>query len=352
IDPLDVIATYGADAMRFTLTALAAQGREIRLDVERIEGYKHFINKIWNAARFAHMHLTGCDEHIRQVADNPGQLPMAHRWILSRAEATAEIVRNAYDNFLFNEAAQASYQFIWTEFCDWYLEWIKADLFSADDKVKTEAKGVLLAVLETILKLTHPIIPFVTEEIWSVLPGGRQPLMLAPFPEPRADWHDARAEEEMATLMEVIGGLRTIRSENDIHPSAKLTAVVFCPDAAKRALLEAGSERIASLTRLEALSIAETGEKPADAASFAGSGLEIFVSLQGLVNVAAELAKNGKELAKLEEKLAQTRKKLGNANFLGKAQPEAVAKERDKLADLEARLALLSAARERLEQMR
>jgi len=352
IDPLDVMATYGADAMRFTLTALAAQGREIRLDVERIEGYKHFINKIWNAARFAHMHLAGCDEHIRQVADNPKELPLAHRWILSRAEATAEMVRGAYNNFLFNEAAQASYQFIWTEFCDWYLEWIKADLFSANDKVKTEAKGVLLAVLETILKLTHPIIPFVTEEIWSVLPGTRPPLMLSPFPEPRPHWRDAQAEEEMATVMAVIGGLRTIRSENDIHPSAKLSAFVLCPDAAKRALLEASSGRIASLTRLENLVIAESGDKPTNAASFVGAGLEIFVSLQGLVDVAAELAKNGKELTKLEEKLVQTRQKLGNANFLERALPEAVAKERDKLTELEARLALLSAARERLGKMR
>jgi len=351
IDPLDVMAKYGADAMRFTLTALAAQGREIRLDVERIEGYKHFINKIWNAARFAHMHLADCDEHIREITDHPEQLPLAHRWILSRAEATAEMVRSAYDNFLFNEAAQAGYQFVWTEFCDWYLEWIKADLFSDDNQVKNATKGVLLAVLERILKLIHPIIPFVTEEIWSVLPGKRQPLMLSPFPEPRPLWRDARAEEEMTTIMEVIGGLRTIRSENDIHPSAKLTAMVFCPDAAKRAVLAAASGRIATLTRLDHLSIAEAGDKPANAASFVGVGLEIFVSLQGLIDVAAELAKNQKELAKLEEKLAPIRKKLGNDNFLSKAQPEAVAKERDKLAELEARLTLLLAARERLEKM-
>ena len=352
IDPLDVMASYGADAMRFTLTALAAQGREIRLDLERIEGYKHFINKIWNAARFAHMHLADCDERIREVADNPGQLPMAHRWILSRAEAAAVAVRGAYDNFLFNEAALAGYQFIWTEFCDWYLEWIKADLFSADAQVKSAAQGVLLAVLETILKLTHPIIPFVTEEIWSVLPGKRSLLMTSSFPDPRPLWRDARAEEEMAAVMEVIGGLRAIRSENDIHPSAKLMAHILCPDEAKRLVLTANSKRIADLARLESLSIAASGDKPENAASFVGLGLEIFVPLLGLVDVAAELAKNQKELTKVAERLAQTKKKLGNDNFLNKAQPEVVAKERDKLAELEARLALLTAASDRLEKMR
>ncbi|MDR0477220.1 MAG: valine--tRNA ligase [Desulfobulbaceae bacterium] len=352
IDPLDVMASYGADAMRFTLTALAAQGREIRLDLERIEGYKHFINKIWNAARFAHMHLADCDEHIREVADNPGQLPMAYRWILSRAEATAEVVRGAYDNFLFNEAAQAGYQFIWTEFCDWYLEWIKADLFSADDEVKATAKGVLLTVLETILHLTHPIIPFVTEEIWSVLPGKRSLLMTAPFPEPRPSWRDAQAEEEMAVVIEAISGLRAIRSENDIHPSAKLTALVLCPGEAKRAVLTANGKRIADLARLESLSIAASGDKPEKSASFVGLGLEIFVPLQGLVDVAAELVKNEKELVRVEEKLAQVRKKLGNDNFLAKAQAEVVAKERDKLAELEARLALLISAGDRLQKMR
>jgi valyl-tRNA synthetase len=297
------------------------------------------------------MHLAACDEHIREVADKAKQLPMIHRWILSRIEAAAETVRYAYDSFLFNEAAQASYQFVWTEFCDWYLEWIKADLSSADDGVKTATKGVLLTVLETILKLMHPIIPFVSEEIWSVLPGERSPLMLAPFPEPRPGWRDAGAEEEMAAVMEAVSGLRTIRSENEIHPQAKLTAVVFCPGAEKRAVLLANSERIAGLTRLENLSIVATAAKPANAASFVGAGLEIFVPLQGLVDVAAELAKNDKELAKVEEKLAQTRKKLGNSNFIEKAQPEAVAKERDKLAELEARLALLTAARQRLAKM-
>ncbi|MDR3089971.1 MAG: valine--tRNA ligase [Desulfobulbaceae bacterium] len=351
IDPLDVVAQHGADAMRFTLTALAAQGREIRLDLERIEGYRHFINKIWNAARFAHMHLADCHENIREIADNTEQLSLAQRWILSRAEACAETVRRAYDDFLFNEAAQASYQFIWTEFCDWYLEWIKPDLFSADIGVKDEARGVLLAVLETLLRLTHPIIPFVTEEIWSVLPGARSSLMLSPFPEPRPDWRDLRAEEEMAVVMEVISGLRTIRSEYEIHPSVKLTAVVFCPGQEKQAVLSANGERIAALTRFERLSITASGAKPENAAGFVGADLEIFVPLQGFVDVAAELAKNQKELAKVEEKLAQTRKKLGNENFLKKAQPAAVAKEQGKLAELQGRLALLTEAGNRLKKM-
>jgi len=176
IDPLVIMEQYGTDAMRFTLTAFAAQGREIKLDEERIEGYRFFINKLWNASRFTLMHVEDCDASITNVVNTPKELPLIHQWILSRtARATAD-VRRALDEYRFNDAASVIYQFVWHEFCDWYLEWIKADLFSKDENLRDQARGVLLHVLETILKLIHPITPFVTEEIWSVLPGNGQCL--------------------------------------------------------------------------------------------------------------------------------------------------------------------------------
>jgi len=187
--------------MRFTLIAFAAQGREIKLDEERIEGYRHFINKLWNAARFAMMHLGDCDGSEREVVVDLKGLPLVHQWILSRTAGTIVEVRRGLDEYHFNDAAQALYQFIWREFCDWYVEWIKADLFSKDEVLQRQARGVLLVALETILKLIHPITPFVTEEIWSVLPGERKTLMTSTFPAVREEWRNGTAEARMELLM-------------------------------------------------------------------------------------------------------------------------------------------------------
>ncbi len=239
IDPLDLMAQYGTDSMRFALTAFAAQGREIRLDEDRIEGYRHFINKIWNAARFALMHVSECDDLVkREALADISALPLAHRWILSRTNETVKEVRAALDEYRFNDVALVSYQFIWKEFCDWYLEWIKADLFSDDPQAKKQAQGVLLEVLETILKLVHPVIPFVTEEIWSVLPGEREMLVTSSYPVVYKERYDVAAEKQMETLMGVITGIRTIRSEAEVHPSAKIDAVVLCPDSADADLIQ------------------------------------------------------------------------------------------------------------------
>jgi valyl-tRNA synthetase len=257
IDPLVMIEQYGTDAFRFTLTAFAAQGREIRMDEERIEGYRRFINKLWNAARFAQMHLK--DEEVVRPLRHAfhfgllGETKLAHRWILSRINATIKEVRAALDGYNFNEVASASYQFVWHEFCDWYLEWIKADLFGDDDQAREQAQVVLLIVLEQVLKLLHPVTPFVTEEIWSQLPGERRSIMVEPFPEPNPDWEDAEAENVMNLLMGVISGLRTIRTEAEVHPGAKIEALLICPDAAKRRILTDYAPGIQAMVRAETL---------------------------------------------------------------------------------------------------
>ena len=351
IDPLAVMAEFGTDALRFTLTAFAAQGREIKLDEERIEGYRHFINKLWNAARFAMMHLGDCDGSEREVAADFRNLPLVHQWILSRTARTIEEVRRGLDEYHFNDAAQALYQFIWREFCDWYVEWIKPDLFSKDLILQRQARGVLLVVLETILKLIHPITPFVTEEIWSVLPGERGILMTSTFPALREEWLNSTAEARMELLMGIITGIRNIRSEAEIHPSMKIEAFVVCPDREKAGEIGEFSQAIIDMTRLAGFTVQHESTKPDDAATFIAGDLEIYVPTKGLVDVEAELAKLAKEKEKVEIKLKQINGKLGNAKFLANAPAEVVEKEKEKKDELDARLAKIAEAEEKLKRI-
>ncbi|WP_339138027.1 MAG: valine--tRNA ligase [Candidatus Electrothrix sp. GW3-4] len=352
IDPLDMIAQYGTDAFRFTLTAFAAQGREIKMDEERIDGYRRFINKLWNAARFAQMHIKESEPGIVAVTEKPAELALPHRWILSRTEATIRDVRKALDGYDFNLIASAIYQFTWHEFCDWYVEWIKADLFSDDVTKREQARGVLLCVLENILKILHPICPFVTEEIWSQLPGERGTIMLEAFPEANLAWQDTGADQSMQLLMDVISATRTIRSEADVHPSAKVHASIICADAGKRDLLNDFNNSLCSMTRSESLSIMETGTVPDDAGHIlTESGVEVFVPLKDLIDVEAELDKLARDRKKIEQELKRVQGKLGNEKFLNNAPADVVEKERGKLEELETRLAKNEESKTRLMKL-
>jgi valyl-tRNA synthetase len=351
IDPLEVIDKYGTDALRFTLTAFAAQGREIKLDEERIEGYRFFINKIWNAARFALMHVADGEERVSGVADRPQDLSLIHQWILSRTAATTVEVRAALDSYRFNDAASALYQFVWHEFCDWYVEWIKSDLFSKDLSIRDQARGVLLLVLETILKLIHPITPFVTEEIWSTLPGARETLMTSSYPEVNEKWLNSGAEEQVELLMGVITGIRNIRAEADVHPSLQIEAFVLCPSPERMAFLQSFAPTIVDMTRLSSLTVTGEGEKPADAATYLYKDMEIYVPLKGLVDVEKEQAKLTKERQKIETKLAQINAKLVSEKFLNNAPAEVVMKEREKKEELDATLAKIAEAEQRLNDL-
>ena len=350
IDPLEIMGQYGTDAMRFTLTAFAAQGREIKLDEERIEGYRYFINKMWNAARFALMHVEECDASITDVVNNHKDLPLIHQWILSRTARTTADVRRALDEYRFNDAASVIYQFVWHEFCDWYLEWIKADLFSKDETLRDQARGVLLHVLETILKLIHPITPFVTEEIWSVLPGERPLLVTSDYPTVQ-EWQDDAVESQVELLMGVITGIRNIRSEADVHPSTKIDAFVLCGDAVKAEFIRSFAAAISAMTRLASLNVAAEGDKPDDAATYIYQDIEMYVPLKGLVDVDKEREKLGRERAKVEKSLQQINGKLGNQKFLANAPAEIVEKEKGKQAELEAKLAKIEEAEKRLAEI-
>jgi len=248
-------------------------------------------------------------------------------------------VRRALDGYNFNEIASALYQFTWHSFCDWYVEWIKKDLYGDDDTARETARGVLLCVLENILKLMHPVTPFVTEEIWSQLPGERDTIMLAPFPEENPAWQDERAEADMDLLMDVISGLRTIRTEAELHPTAKIRATIIAPDGDKRALLERFAPSISTMVRAEALDIVETAQVPDDAGHALVGDVELVVPLAGLIDVEAELEKLARERSKIEKELKRVRGKLGNEKFLANAPAAVVDKERAKEEELAARLA-------------
>jgi len=350
IDPLVVMEEYGTDALRFTLTAFAAQGREIKLAEERIEGYRHFINKIWNASRFALMHIKECDPEISRNID-PSALTLPHRWILHRLNQAIAEVTTALDDYRFNDAASSIYQFVWNEFCDWYLEWIKGDLYGGDAPAKAQGQAVLLAVLENILKLLHPITPFVTEEIWHVLPGERTSIMVEPFPVADSSWDDADAATAAELFMGIVGGIRNIRSEVMVHPSTEITAQIICPDPARSESLTAMLDSLKGLTRSSAIEIKNEGSRPKGVASFIYTDIEIYVPLAGLVDVEKELAKLTKEQTRVEADLARCQGKLSNEKFMANAPEEVVAKEREKVAEQMGKLDKIKGSMARLAEL-
>jgi valyl-tRNA synthetase len=329
IDPLVMMQEYGTDAMRFTLTALAVQGRDVKLSEERIEGYKHFVNKIWNAARLVLMNLEGIEE-LPEVARKPGKL--MHRWILSRLQRVIKEVRESVEGYHFNQYAHVLYQFLWHEYCDWYLEMIKADFYGQDVAAKRTAQSISTRVLDQILILLHPVMPFVTEEIWQKLPHTKESIMLASFP-PSDEGHlDAEAEDQMALIMEVVTGIRNIRGEMNVPPALRVEVLCLVDGAAERSLLQEHSNTICDLSRLAGLKIASTGEieKPRLAAGAVARNVELFVLLQDVLDFDSECKRLEKELSKLEKEFSFTKKKLSNEDFLHKAPAEVIEKEREK----------------------
>jgi valyl-tRNA synthetase len=330
IDPLTVIEKYGTDAFRFTLAAFAAMGRDIKMSEKRVEGYRHFINKLWNAARFALMHIDRGYEKI-----DTDRLTLPDKWILSRLSHVITTVSNTLEEYRFNDAAGTLYNFVWHEFCDWYLEIIKPSLYGdAGEEVKETTKGVLWMVMRDVLILLHPFIPFVTEEIWNQMPGTGGSIMKAVFP---ADAPDAQlkienrdAEKEMTPIMEVITGIRNIRGEMNIAPSMKLDAVMQTQAKAEQNTLQAHGDIIGNLARLGTFTVEDPGEKPKlSATAIVGQGT-LFVPLEGIIDLSKEAQRLEKEIDKISAELSGISKKLNNPDFLKKAPAEVVDKVRQK----------------------
>ena len=330
IDPLNIIDQYGTDAFRFTLAAFAAQGRDIKMSEKRVEGYRHFINKLWNAARFSLMHL---EQGYPQLDAKHMSLP--DKWIIARLVHVTQAVSEGLDQYRFNEAAGQLYQFVWHEFCDWYLEAIKPTLYAEEDSPAREAtRAVLWYVLRDTLTLLHPFVPFVTEEIWHQLPDCPGSIMQGDYPSTDM-YTDAvqdapSAEKQMDQVIAVITGIRNIRGEMNLPPSSWIEAHIHASNAATNAVFEQQRDLIMNLARLKGLEISTEAPMLKTAATAIVDDSTVFVPLEGLLDISKEVSRLEKEINKLTKELEVLDKKLNNPNFLNKAPENVVANVREK----------------------
>ena len=325
------IPGYGTDALRFTFYSLASTGRDIKFDIGRMEGYRNFCNKLWNAARYV---LSNCQDSDIDVASMKLSLP--DRWILSRLQAAAESTEQAIANYRFDLASQALYDFVWNEFCDWYLELSKPVLWDAD-RSPADAAGTrhtLLQVLESTLRLLHPMMPFITEEIWQTvapLAGVSGPtIMLQPWPAADPDRHDAEAEAEVAWMQGVIVATRTIRGEAQLGPGKELDILIRNATEADRSRLERNAPLLQKLAKLASVTLIEAADETPAALSALYEHLEILVPMAGIIDVEAETSRLNKDLQKHRKELERLQQKLANPNFTDRAPPEVVENERVK----------------------
>ena len=338
IDPLEVMDEFGTDAFRFTLAALAAQGRDIKLSEERILGYRHFVNKIWNATRLVLMNLD--TEGNVEEKDRVHSLP--DRWILTRLGQVAEEITQAIEDFHFNDAANLCYHFIWHEFCDWYLEMAKQGLYGKDRDVKESTKAVAQEVLMGAVKLLHPFMPFVTEEIWEKLPGTEGSIMIARFPEASDYIKDENALKEMSLLMGVITGIRNIRGEMNISPSKKVNILIDVAEKEEADFLSSNLVHIKTLAKVEDATIASGIPKPEASATAVFGQNQIHVLLKGILDFQEERKRLGKQIEKIEKEIKVSNRKLSNKGFLEKAPAEIVEEVREKVETMTLKLEKLN----------
>ncbi|WP_339645428.1 valine--tRNA ligase [uncultured Porticoccus sp.] len=342
----DGIAPYGTDALRFTYYSLASTGRDINFDVGRIEGFRNFCNKMWNAARYVLMNTE--DQDCGQDNSTDYQLSLADRWIIGRLQQAEKAVTEAIDNYRLDLASQAIYEFFWNEYCDWYLELSKPVLWDDDaaPALKKGTRRTLVRVLEATLRLAHPLMPFITEEIWQqikVLAGAKgDTIMLQPYPEADDSRIDETAIADIEWLKKVIIGIRNIRGEMNITPAKHLPIYFNNGSADDLRKLNDNRQFLAKLANLEAITWLEPGEEAPMSATALVGNMEILVPMAGLIDKDAELARLNKEIDKLQRELEKVQSKLGNENFVGKAPAEVVAKERERMADMEATLGKFS----------
>ena len=330
IDPLHLIDDYGADAVRFTLAALAAQGRDIKLSASRVEGYRNFATKLWNAAKFA--------EHYdcKPVAgfDPASAKATLNRWIGTQATRAARTVTEALDAFKFNEAASAIYRFVWSETCDWYLELAKPVLAGADGPEKDETKATVVWVLDRIFTLLHPFMPFISEELWEKAardgaPERPQLLMLTEWPEPT--FEDAAAAEEINWLVDLISAVRSVRSEMNVPAAAMVQLSISEANFFTAARLQRHEALIMRLARVEAINLARAPLK--GAAQILVGEATVSMPLAGIIDMDAERARLGKDRDKAAKEISRIEAKLGNEQFMAKAPEEVVAEQRERLAE-------------------
>ncbi|HWK15363.1 MAG TPA: valine--tRNA ligase [Rhizobiaceae bacterium] len=329
IDPLELIDEYGADALRFTLAIMAAQGRDVKLDPARIAGYRNFGTKLWNATRFAEMNGARHDP-----AFSPAQAKLTlNRWILTELSRTVRSVTDAIETYRFNEAAGAAYRFVWNLFCDWYLELLKPVFAGEDEAAKQESQATAAYVLDEIYKLLHPMMPFMTEELWSRTAGeGNERLTLLCHAEwPRPGFEDAEAAAEVNWLVDLVSGIRSVRSEMNVPPSAIAPMVVVGADATTRERIGRHDPAIRRLARVGEVGFA--GEAPRGAAQLVLGEATFCLPLGTLIDLSAESARLSREIVKMADEIGRIDKKLSNEKFVANAPDEIVEAEREKRAE-------------------
>jgi valyl-tRNA synthetase len=329
IDPLEVIEQYGTDALRFALTTGNSPGNDLRFSTEKVEAGRNFANKIWNAARFVLMNF---DEGVDFSRIDRSKLTTADKWILSRANTVVKEVTENLENFELGIALQKIYEFIWEEFCDWYIELVKPRLFDRDDPTRLEAQWVLNHVLGTAMKLLHPYMPFVTEEIYRYLINDDESIMISVWPVYDESLAFTRDEKDMGLVMDAIKAVRNIKAEMNVPPSKKIK-IIFVAGESEREILKDGTKFIERLAGASEIIIqADRAGVPDNAVTAVVSGAEIFVPLEDLVDIAKELERLGKEKENLEKELERVNSKLSNEGFVSKAPAKVVEEERAKKA--------------------
>ncbi|WP_312516766.1 valine--tRNA ligase [Anaerospora sp.] len=329
IDPLEVIEKYGADTLRFTLVTGNTPGNDMRFYWERVESSRNFANKIWNASRFVLMNL---EDFKPEQHSFPTTLTLADRWILNRyAHTVSEVTRNI-DKFELGEAARLVYEFIWNEYCDWYIELAKNRLYNKEDvQSRAAAQYILWYILSNTLKLLHPFMPFITEEIWQALPHDGESIMTAGWPKLQPELLDEAAEQHMMTIMEAIKAIRNMRAEVNVPPGKKSEVILQVVAPELMTVVGQNEQYFKSLAAAESVMLLNrSADKPENAMTAVVSGIEIYLPLKGLIDIEKETGRLNKELAVLDKEIARIVSKLSNEGFIAKAPPEVIEKERAK----------------------
>ncbi len=342
IDPLELMDEYGTDALRFTLAIMAAQGRDVKLDTARIAGYRNFGTKLWNATRFAEMNGvvrgTGFDPESAKLTVN--------RWILTELSRAVDDITFAIEKFRFNDAASSAYRFVWNQTCDWYLELLKPIFSGEDEAAKKEAQACAGYVLDQTYKLLHPFMPFMTEELWADTIEGERPSLLCHADWPEAVFFDREANDEINWLISLVSEIRSVRAEMNIKPGLKLPMVVIGASEQTVARLATHDAAIKTLARIETIDVG--AEVPKASAQLVLGETTIYLPLEGLIDLGAEVARLGKEQGALDKEIKQLSGKLANERFVANAPAEVVQENRDRLANAEAKRHKITAALERM----
>ena len=346
IDPMDVIDKYGADSLRYFLATGSSPGQDLRFSMEKIESTWNFANKIWNASRFALMNMNGLKY---EEIDLSGEKSVADKWILTRLNETIEHVTRLSDRYEFGEVGRVLYNFIWDDFCDWYIEMAKLPLYGEDEGAKKTTRSILAHVLDSIMRLMHPFMPFITEEIWQNLPHQGESITVAKWPVKDDSLTDVKAAEEMKLLVEIIRSVRNSRAEVNTPLSKKIKMIIKAKDSNVLATLEKNKAYLERFCNPEELVIATEVAMPEKAMTSIVTGAEIILPLEGLINLDEEIARLNKELDKLNKEVERVQKKLSNEGFVKKAPEKVIEEEKAKEKDYTEKRA---AVEERLKELK